>query len=211
MKTKSIFLRYNYTSLGTRIYYHEFSAREAGKKLIHPLKSSSKFEYSSPKEMQRFWSCLSFGEKCRSVKFGPNFIFTMLLVPICPKPHSKIPHRSCTVIRHLSTSQRWNFTKLDASSKFESCFSFWEECMLENLGLNNIFGNSPDNNMEKTPFKNSSSVSCNVKMFEWMSSRWKNHQIDKVQQLTETEFWSPFPNHLIFLSGVFCPLLSGPL
>ncbi len=100
------------------------------------------------------------------MKFGPNVIFTMLLVPICQRPHSKIPHHSRTVIRHLSTSHCQNFTKLDASSKFESCLSFWEECMSENLGLYNIFMNSPGNNMQKTHFKNSSSLSHNLKMFE---------------------------------------------
>ena len=46
--------------------------KECGTKTIH----------SSPKETQLFLSCLSFGEECRSVKFGPNIIFTMLLVPI---------------------------------------------------------------------------------------------------------------------------------
>ncbi len=30
--------------------------------------------HSSPKKTQLFWSCLSFGEECRSVNFGPNFI-----------------------------------------------------------------------------------------------------------------------------------------
>ncbi len=43
------------------------------------------------------------------------------------------------------------------------------------------------NNMQKTPFKNSSWLSHNLKMFEYMSTR-KNNQIDKVQQLTKT--WS---------------------
>ncbi len=60
--------------------------------------------HSSPKETQLFWSCLSFGEECRSVNFGPNFICTLLLVTICPKTHSKIPHRYRTVRGHLSTS-----------------------------------------------------------------------------------------------------------
>ncbi len=118
---------------------------------------------------------------------GPNFICTFLLVTICQKPHSKIPHRSRTVRGHLSTSHSCNFTKLDASSEIERCLSFWEECMSENLGLHNITTNSPGNNMQKTPFKNSSWLSHNFKMFEYMSSR-KNHQIDKVQQLTKT--WS---------------------
>ncbi len=80
--------------------------------------------HSSPKETQLSWSCLSLGEECRSVNFGPNLICTLLLATICQKPHSKIPHHSCTVMRHLSTSHCWNFTKLDASSKFESCLSF---------------------------------------------------------------------------------------
>ncbi len=80
--------------------------------------------HSSPKETQ-LWSCLSCGEECRSVKVGPNVIVTLLLVPICQKPHFKISHRTRSVIRHLSTSHCWNSTKLEASSKFESCLSFW--------------------------------------------------------------------------------------
>ncbi len=126
------------------------------------------------------------------MNFGPNVISTMLLRTICQKPHSKIPHRSRTVIRYLSASRRVNFTKLDASRQFKSCLSFLEECMLENVELCNISTNPPGNNMQKTPFKNSSWLSYNFKMFEYISS-WKNLQIDKVQQLTET--WSPNIGH----------------
>ncbi len=103
--------------------------------------------YTIPQK-KLFWSSLSFGEECRSVTFVPNHIFTMFLVPICQKPNSKISHHSCTVARHLSTRHRWNFTKLDASYKFESCLSFYEECMSENL---HKF--SWQNNMQKTPLK----------------------------------------------------------
>ncbi len=53
--------------------------------------------HSSPKETQLFWSCLSFGEECRSVNFGPNFICILFLVTNCQKPHSKIPQCSRTV------------------------------------------------------------------------------------------------------------------
>ncbi len=169
--------------------------------------------HSSPKETQLFWSCLSFEEECMSVNFEPNVISIMLPVTICQKPHSKIPHHSRTVRGHLSTSHCWNFTKLVASSKLERCLSFWEECMSENLGLHNITTNAPGNNMQKTPFKNSAWLSHNLKMFEYMSSR-KNHQIDKFQQLTKTwsqKFGHHFRTNLIFLSGVFCPLLSGLL
>ena len=111
---------------------------------------------------------------------------------MCQKPHSKIPHRSNTVIRHLSASHPRNFTKLDASRQIESCLSVLEESMSENLGLYNIPTNSPGNNMQKTPFKNSSWLSQNLKMFEYMSSR-KNLPIDKVQELTET--WSQNIGH----------------
>ena len=121
------------------------------------------------------------------MNFGPHFICTLLLVTICQKPHSQIPYHSRTVRGDLSTSHSCNFTKLDASSKTERCLSFWEECMSENLRSHKITTNSPDNNMQKTPFENSSWLSHNFKMFEYMSSR-KNHQIDKVQQLTKT--WS---------------------
>ncbi len=95
---------------------------------VHP---QTKVEciHSSPKETQLFWSCLSFWEECRSMKFWPKINCTILLIPICKKPHSKIPHRSHTVIRHQSASHCSNFTKLNASSKFKSCLSFWEECM----------------------------------------------------------------------------------
>ncbi len=95
--------------------------------------------HSSPKETQLFWSCLSFREECRSVNFGPNVISAILLITIGQKPHSQIPHRSRTVIKHLSTSHRWNFTKLDASRQFGSCLSFLEEFMSENLHLHNIW------------------------------------------------------------------------
>ncbi len=36
--------------------------------------------HSSPKETQLFWSCRCFGEECRSVNFGPNFICAFPLV-----------------------------------------------------------------------------------------------------------------------------------
>ncbi len=101
----------------------------------------------------------------------------MLLVTICKKPHTKIPYRYRTVIRHLRASHRWNFTNLDASRQFESCLSFLEECMSQNLELYTISTHLPGNNMQKTPFKNSSWLSYNLKMFEYMSSR-KNLQID---------------------------------
>ena len=115
--------------------------------------------HSSPKETQLFWSCPSFGEECRSVNLGPNVISEMLLITICRKPHLKIPHRSRTVIKHLSASHHWNFTRLDASRQFESCLSFLEECMSENLGLHNISTNPLGNNMQKTPLKISSWLS----------------------------------------------------
>ena len=58
---------------------------------------------------------------------------------------------------------------------------------VEIMGLYNLTTNPPYNNMQKTSFKNSSWLSHNLKMFEYMSYR-KNHQIDKVLQLTNT--WS---------------------
>ncbi len=59
------------------------------------------------------------------MNFGPNVSSTMLLITICQNSHSKIPHRSCTVIRYLSAHRRKNFTKLNASRQFESCLSFF--------------------------------------------------------------------------------------
>ncbi len=58
----------------------------------------------------------------------------MLLVAICQRPHPKIPHGSRTLINCLSTSRHRNITKLDSSSNFGSCISFWEECILVNCG-----------------------------------------------------------------------------
>ena len=123
--------------------------------------------HSSPKETQLFWSCQSFGEECRSVISGPNVISTMLLTTICQKPHSKIPHRSHTVIRHLSASHPWNFTKMDASRQFESCLSFLEECMAENLEQYNISTYPPGNNMQKTPLKNPHGC---LAILKWLST-----------------------------------------
>ncbi len=90
--------------------------------------------HSSPKETQVFCSCLSLGEECTSFNFIPKVICRMLLVTICQRPHFKIPHDSRTVIRCLSTSHHRKITKLDSSSKFGSCISFWEECISVNCG-----------------------------------------------------------------------------
>ncbi len=38
------------------------------------------------------------------------------------------------LIRHLSMSHRWNFTKLDSSGKFKSCLSFWGSGMYLKIG-----------------------------------------------------------------------------
>ncbi len=89
-------------------------------------KRPQKALHSSPKEMQLFWSCLSFGEECRSVNFGPNINCTLLLVTIRQKPHSKIPHHSRTVGGHLSTSYTCNFTtlpKCNIKKKYGICIS----------------------------------------------------------------------------------------
>ena len=75
--------------------------------------------YTLPQK-KLFWSCLSFRDECRSVTFGPNVISAVLLITICQNPHCKIRHRSRTVIKHLSASHGWNFTKLDASKQFPS-------------------------------------------------------------------------------------------
>ena len=54
------------------------------KHLIHSLLSCdhsvSIVSFQLSVSVEHFWSCLSFGEECRSVHFGPNVISTMLLV-----------------------------------------------------------------------------------------------------------------------------------
>ncbi len=83
--------------------------------------------------MQLFWSCLSFGEECRSVNFESNVIST-----ICETLHSHIPYHLCVVMRHLSTSHCWNFTILD-SSTLKVTFLFGKSVCLINLRLYNIW------------------------------------------------------------------------
>ena len=97
------------------------------------------------------WKKYTLPQKKRNFSKVPNAIFTMLLVPILQKHHSKIPHSSHTVIRHLSSSHRCNFTKLDASSKFESCLSFGEECMLEKKKLRILLATIFKRPHSKTP------------------------------------------------------------
>ncbi len=45
---------------------------------------------SSPKEMQGFESCISFGVDCMPVDLGSCIISTRLLVTNCRKPHVKV-------------------------------------------------------------------------------------------------------------------------
>ena len=59
------------------------------------------------------------------------------------------------------SSQNWM-----PPASLKVAFLFWEECMLEKLEFYNISTNSPGNNMQKTPFKNSSWLSHNLKIFE---------------------------------------------
>ncbi len=122
--------------------------------------------HSSPKETQLFWSCLSFGEECAPFNFRPKVICRMLLVAICQRPHSQIPHGSCTLKICLSTSRHRKITKLGSSSKFGSCISFWEECISVNHGSYNISPVHLVTTCKKAPFKNSSWLSHNLKMFE---------------------------------------------
>ncbi len=89
--------------------------------------------YSLPKK-NLFLCCISFGEECRSVNFGPNIISAMLLVPIYQKSHPKIPYSYHTLIRCLSTSHCRKITKVESFSKFRSCLSFLDYCILGDLG-----------------------------------------------------------------------------
>ena len=57
--------------------------------------------HSSPKETQLFCSCLSFGEKCRSVNFRPSLISTIFLVTICHKTHFSTGSFACYSQEHF--------------------------------------------------------------------------------------------------------------
>ena len=118
------------------------------------------------------------------MNFGPNVIFfTMPLVTFCQKPHFQIPHRSHTVrhLRHLSTSNRKNFMKLDASSKFEMCLCFFfgsfffGSVYVRKAGIIQNYHEFSWQQHAKDPihaYKHSPWLSHNLKMFEYMSS-WK--------------------------------------
>ena len=43
---------------------------------------------------------------CRSVNFGPNVIFILLLITICQEPHSKVPHRPLTCVNCSSNGPK---------------------------------------------------------------------------------------------------------
>ena len=107
-------------------------------------------------------SCVSFAEECRYMNFVVYFILPMRLVTMCEKPHSKISHGSLAILRSLSTSK---VTKIHPLRKLESSISFFWECILAKLGLDN----APGDNMQKTPFHNSPPFSHSFKMFECMS------------------------------------------
>ncbi len=66
--------------------------------------------HSSPKETQLFWCCLSFGEECRSVNFGPN---------VTPKSISLGGHVSGSLTLVQGHHEK---------SGNQSCVSFGEEC-----------------------------------------------------------------------------------
>ena len=67
------------------------------------------------------------------MNFGPNVISATLLMTLCQKPHSKIPHRSRTVIS-LGGHDLGSLTLVQGHHKKsgnESCVSFGEVCICE--------------------------------------------------------------------------------
>ncbi len=72
----------------------------------HPFFLSAEIiNYTQSRKKRTMESWISFWEECRYKNFAVYFIFPMLWITLCKKPHSKIVHGSLTLLRSMSTSK----------------------------------------------------------------------------------------------------------
>ncbi len=93
------------TMLLVTIWQKPHSKTHRSHTVIRHLSTSHHSNFTKLDSSSKFVSCLAFWEKCISVNLGLYKISQVLLITICKRPHSKIPHGCLTILKCLSTSQ----------------------------------------------------------------------------------------------------------
>ena len=113
------------------------------------------------------FSCLN---EVRVSNPGSFSKLVMLLGRACKKTHRKMFNGFQSMLENLSSSHFINITKLNSYSKLGSCISFEEKCISVNIFFIHNLGKVPRNNLQKTPFQNTSRFSHDPKIRKYMSS-----------------------------------------